>query len=621
MNIFFAIYLSVFISNSAASDSFALQVRQEINAASEALVNIEQIPDVNQKINILSRLADAYEQAGNYAKALNFYQRTYQYQQALSPKIKADLLLKLCNTSWRVSDLEPALDYGLQALRIYENMQNFKGVAETLHNIGIVYDYLGANKKSLDYHNRALRLRKKMDDKKGIADSLNNLGIIKHKMGKFDSVLDYYLESLQIRREINDKAGVASSYNNIGVLYNALKEYKKALDYYGRSLKQHQTLGNKYEAANNLNNIGEVHISLGNYSKALASLEQALSLAQTINAKDIVRENYLFLSKFHQAQDDYKNALAYYQLSVKLYKLITSADIKQKTADLQAKYQTEKKEKEIALLRKDNDIKQLQLTKQTLIQRSFIGGFILSLMVLFFIFNRYQIKKKAHEQISLEKDKSDKLLQNILPNKVAADLKEKGYTNPESFEHVSVFFSDIVGFTKISSDLDPKVLINELNTLFTAFDNIIEKNQCERIKTIGDAYFAVCGIPDENTNHAHNMVRSALEIMTYLEEHNKNPDNIAWQIRVGIHSGQVVGGVVGIKKYIYDVFGDTINTASRMESNSEPMRINISESTYQHVKADFNCEYRGSMDVKGKGKLNMYFVNHLNKQGFMSCSI
>jgi len=611
MNLLFAFYFNLLILNSPASDNVAVQIRQEINAASQALDNIEQIQNANKKIEVLSRLADAYEQAGNYAKALNFYQRVYQNHQELSPNMKANLLLKLCNTSWRVSDLEPALDYGLQALRIYENNKNRKGVAETLHNIGIVYDYLGANKKSLEYHKRALALRKQFKDKKGIADSLNNLGIIKHKMGEFNSVLNYYLESLKIRQEIKDQAGVASSYNNIGVLYNALKEYQKALDYYGRSLKQHQALGNKYEAANNLNNIGEVYIYLGNYDQVLTSLEQALNLAREINAKDIVRENYLFLSKFHESQDDYKNALAYYQLSVELYKLITNADIKQKTADLQAKYQTEKKEKEIALLRKDNDIKQLQLTKQTLIQRSFIGGFILSLMVLFFIFNRYQIKKKAHEQISLEKDKSDKLLQNILPNKVAADLKEKGYTNPESFEHVSVFFSDIVGFTKISSDLDPKVLINELNTLFTAFDNIIEKNQCERIKTIGDAYFAVCGIPDENDNHAHNMVHSALEIMAYLDQHNKNPDNIAWQIRVGIHSGQVVGGVVGIKKYIYDVFGDTINTASRMESNSQPMRINISESTYQHVKANFDCEYRGSLDVKGKGKLNMYFVNHL----------
>ncbi len=611
MLIFFIFIVSTSLTY-ATEETVAKQIREEINIATQALARIDALEQPEEEIKLLRRLADAYEQAGNYAKALVFYQRSYEQQKNLieAPQAldKADLLLKLCNTSWRVSDLEPALDYGLQALRIYEHSTNSKGVAETLHNIGIVYDYLGAKTKSLNYHKRALALRKQLGDQKGIADSLNNIGIIKHQMGEHETVLQYYLESLEIRRKINDQAGVASSYNNVGVLYNILGEYDKALDYYQRSLTQHRDLGDKYEAANNLNNLGEALIYKQNYSAALTYLEQGLALAKEIDAKDIVRENYLFLSKFHQAQDDYKNALAYYQLSVELDKDISSADIKQKTADLQAKYQTEKKEKEIALLRKDNDIKQLQLTKQTLIQRSFIGGMVLSLLVLFFMLNRYQIKKKAHEQISLEKDKSDKLLQNILPNKVAADLKEKGYTLPESFEQVSVFFSDIVGFTKISSELDPKVLIQELNTLFTAFDNIIEKNQCERIKTIGDAYFAVCGIPDKNPEHAERMAQSAIEIMNYLYEHNRDA-RIKWQIRVGIHTGQVVGGVVGVKKYIYDVFGDTINTASRMESNSEPMRINISESTYNHIKGKYDCEYRGSIEAKGKGKLDMYFLS------------
>ena len=143
---------------------------------------------------------------------------------------------------------------------------------------------------------------------------------------------------------------------------------------------------------------------------------------------------------------------------------------------------------------------------------------------------------------------------------------------------------------------------------FTAFDNIMEKNQCERIKTIGDAYLAVCGLPVPNEMNAINIINSAIEIIEYLKYRN-NKSEIEWKIRIGIHSGKVVGGIVGVKKYIYDVFGDTINTASRMETNSEPMRINVSETTYLLTKEKHKFIERGSLTVKGKGTMKMYFLD------------
>ncbi|MFC1853919.1 adenylate/guanylate cyclase domain-containing protein, partial [candidate division CSSED10-310 bacterium] len=176
------------------------------------------------------------------------------------------------------------------------------------------------------------------------------------------------------------------------------------------------------------------------------------------------------------------------------------------------------------------------------------------------------------------------------------------------FSNVTVFFSDIVGFTKMSAKLEPKFLIDELNEIFTAFDVIIEKNQCERIKTIGDAYLAVCGLPLENGDHAENIVKAAIEILAYIKKRNKEAP-VEWNIRIGIHTGKVIGGVVGIKKYIYDVFGDTINTASRVETNSEPMKINLSEITYSLVKDKFSFVEREPIDVKGKGTLRMYFLD------------
>ena len=197
--------------------------------------------------------------------------------------------------------------------------------------------------------------------------------------------------------------------------------------------------------------------------------------------------------------------------------------------------------------------------------------------------------------------------------KVVNDLKENGKTNPESFDDVTVYFSDIVGFTKLSANMAPDVLIHELNDIFTAFDDIMIKNKCERIKTIGDAYLAVCGMPVKNSRHAYHMIKAAIEIRAFLENRNKISE-IKWKIRIGIHSGRVVGGIVGVRKYIYDVFGDTINTTSRMESHSEPMQINVSEATYRLVKDRFGFIEREPMELKGIGLRKMYFLDHVNKQ-------
>jgi class 3 adenylate cyclase/CheY-like chemotaxis protein len=213
-----------------------------------------------------------------------------------------------------------------------------------------------------------------------------------------------------------------------------------------------------------------------------------------------------------------------------------------------------------------------------------------------------QMRRYAAD-LQIEKEKTDRLLLNILPSSVAHDLKETGQTTPQVYPEVTVFFSDIVGFTKIASSLEPGRLIELLNEMFTAFDHIMESHTCERIKTSGDAYLAVCGMPLPNPDHAENIVRAAQESMRFLKS-----SNLPWQVRIGVHSGPVVGGVVGVQKYIYDVFGDTINTAARMETNSEPMRINISEATYQRIKGQFKVSNREITQVRGKGNLQMYFV-------------
>lgn len=214
---------------------------------------------------------------------------------------------------------------------------------------------------------------------------------------------------------------------------------------------------------------------------------------------------------------------------------------------------------------------------------------------------------EANRMLLLEREKSDALLHNILPAKIARELKLSGKTKPEYYKEVTVFFSDIMEFTKISSMLDPESLISELNDLFTAFDNIMEKHRCERIKTIGDAYLAVCGMPETNNRHAEHIADAALEIIDYVK--NRNVDNlIKWQMRIGIHSGNIVGSVVGVKKYLYDIFGDAVNTAARMEQASEAMKINISETTQRQLNGKYSFIDRQPMMIKGKGWMKTWFL-------------
>lgn len=215
--------------------------------------------------------------------------------------------------------------------------------------------------------------------------------------------------------------------------------------------------------------------------------------------------------------------------------------------------------------------------------------------------------RQVQREIEREKEKSEALLRNVLPEAVANELKQTGKSEPQSFKDVSILFSDIVQFTSCSSNLKPRIIIDELNDIFSAFDDIMEKNGCERIKTIGDAYMAVCGVPNHDSEHAIKLTKAALEMIDYVAE-RKNSNDYKWDVRIGIHSGDVVGGIVGNKKYIYDIFGDTVNTASRMESNSKSMSVNISEDTYNLISSDFKCTKRDPIEVKGKGLTKMYYV-------------
>jgi|GEM_PF-2843014 len=214
--------------------------------------------------------------------------------------------------------------------------------------------------------------------------------------------------------------------------------------------------------------------------------------------------------------------------------------------------------------------------------------------------------------VETERGKSDKLLLNILPTQIAKELKETGYAQPIHYELVTVLFTDFKGFTQIAERLSPRQVIKELDMCFLAFDDICDRHNLEKIKTIGDSYMCAGGVPAPNTSNPIDAVLAAFEMQAWMEEWrqakiDKNED--VWEIRLGIHSGGAVAGVIGKNKFAYDIWGDTVNTASRLESSGEAGKINISGTTYDLIKDHFNCTFRGKVKAKNKGDVAMYFVD------------
>jgi len=234
--------------------------------------------------------------------------------------------------------------------------------------------------------------------------------------------------------------------------------------------------------------------------------------------------------------------------------------------------------------------------------------------VFLLLYNRRKSKELAEKNrvIHEEKKKSEELLLNILPQDIVDELKAQGKTNARSYQMATVLFADIKDFTKISETLSPEDLVSSLDSYFEAFDKIIEDSKVEKIKTIGDAYVCVGGVPVVNENNPTEVVRLGLEFqkaVLKLKTERERTGKQCFDVRIGIHTGPLVAGVVGIKKFAYDIWGDTVNMAARMQQHGEPYQINISRDTYNIIKDKFACIYRGKVEIKGKSQIDMYFVD------------
>ena len=327
--------------------------------------------------------------------------------------------------------------------------------------------------------------------------------------------------------------------------------------------------------------------------------------------KDQACDANLKLSELYEMQGNTKQSFKHYKNHITYRDSMHNIQTVQSMADLRTNYEVSQKQAEV-------DLKQAEVTllnQQKKNQRIAVIATVIALFLIgllaFGLFRRNKFINKTKQIIEQEKERSDKLLLNILPEETAKELKDNGKVLAKKFESATVLFSDFKGFTKYSENLSPEDLVNTVDFYFSKFDEITEKYGLEKIKTIGDAYMCAGGLPYPSNDHAHKMVQAAIEIAEFVKETKINVEasEMIFDIRIGINTGPVVAGVVGSKKFAYDIWGDTVNVASRLESSSEPGMINISESTYREVQNHFNFEYRGEIKVKNHGKLKMYFLS------------
>lgn len=508
-----------------------------------------------------------------------------------------------------------ALDYYTKSLQIREELQDKEGISASLNNIGIIYRNQGNLDRALEYYNRSLKIDEERNDQMGCANSLNNIANIHYDKQAFDLAQISYEKSLGIFKELKNWQGVANTTNNLAYIFKSKGKNKEAIEFHLQSLEIFKNLDDKRGIAACLIGIGAAYRELEQYKKAIEFATKGLTLAQELDILPQIEEACRTLYASYKSLGKNSEALLFLEkiqvIKDTLHARETAEKLQQMEFSKEMLTDSIAKAEEMRLLVENH---QEELRQRTKTRNILIVTTVGILILTGGIFNRLQFTRKSKAELQLEKDRSESLLLNILPEEIAKELKEKGKADARDFFLVSIMFTDFKAFTETSSLLSAAELVYEVNACFEAFDGIIDKYNIEKIKTIGDAYMAAGGLPVPSDESVKNTVLAALEMQRFMEERKTNnisKNKAYFEMRVGIHSGPVVAGIVGVKKFQYDIWGDTVNTANRMETSGVVGKVNISRDTYEHIKEDsqFTFIYRGQIEVKGKGDLDMYFVD------------
>jgi adenylate cyclase len=400
----------------------------------------------------------------------------------------------------------------------------------------------------------------------------------------------------------------------MGSVYLFQGNYTKALDYTTRGLKIDEKIGDQSGIAVALGNIGSIYFKQGNYPKALGYCQKGYNLAMTLGVFQEQKKACQCLYDTYKALGKGNDALVYLEKMNVINDSLNAEETSKKLQQMEfAKVMLQDSIAKAEEARVIDEAHKEEVHQKNQIRNWLIGAALLLLLLARGLYIRWRFVKHSKAVLQIEKDRSENLLLNILPADIAEELKQKGKADARDFDMVSIIFTDFKGFTEASAKLSAQDLVAEINACFEVFDGIMAKYGIEKIKTIGDAYMAAGGLPVPSADSVKNTVMAALEMQAFISKRKTIMDaqnKLAFEMRVGIHTGPVVAGIVGVRKFQYDIWGDTVNTASRMESSGEVGKVNISESTYELLKnnIDFAFESRGKIAAKGKGEVQMYFV-------------
>ncbi len=547
------------------------------------------------------------------------------------------------------SKYKEVLESWTQSLQMFEAIKDTLGMANLASNLGVIYYDQGGHAKALDYYLQSLSLSEKLGDPVRITSALVNIGGVYTQMLDYEKALTYYQQIEPYLDGLNNTKIQSAYLMGIGEVYskredhaNALKKYEEALAInlnspdYAHILtmigKEERQLGNVEKAIDHFNlaydtakasdlvlDQTQTLLALGNtylkteVQKALKAYLQAEPLAIELDANEELRDIYQGMALAYDAAGDYKKAYAYQnkylELKDKIFNLETDDKIRGLQFDFEMEQQKNQYDQEI-------QVSELLAKRQKYALYATISSLVLVFVLAIGSYKRYRYVKKTNKIIEEEKNRSENLLLNILPDETAHELKTNGKVKAKKFESVTVMFTDFKGFTSYSQNLSPEKLVKTVDYYFSKFDAIMDKYDLEKIKTIGDAYMCAGGLHHPTDGHSHRMIAAAFDIVQVMEsaKNETDPDIVPFEVRIGINTGAIVAGVVGTRKFAYDIWGDTVNVAARMESLSEPNRVNVSESTYLLIRDTYTCEHRGQIHVKNKGMMDMYFVNGPKKK-------
>ena len=627
---------------------FFLPITQAQNAKSST-VSSKKTADSLMKAGVLAQDNGEYKQSLMlFEKSLNIYKDNNDIKEI------GDCYANMANTYYFEGNYNQALNATNLGLKEYKKINYYRGISASLNNFGIVYIFLGNYPKALEYFKQAIVILQKINDTKVEAAITQNIGGIYEKVGDQKNNMKYLQRAYVLHLKNKDREGQARVLNSIGFsfltindfanaeknlnesyaigtllnskqilvevmtnlaeLYFRKSDYQKSLFYLNLALKYALETNSLQYITESKISIGNIKNRLGENKKAIELCKDAFKLAEEIGATVAKKNACKCLYEGYKAVDNTTLALLYYEKSNVFQDSLQFKETANQVMDME--FQNTKLLDSISNVKKAYFV-QLKHKEEVAQQQKQRNIIILSLLfILIFavaLWSRLRFVSRSKKQLQVEKDRSEKLLLNILPAEIAEELKQNGSVNAKDFNSASILFTDFKSFTQTAESMTPQDLVEEINVCFKAFDEITEFYKIEKIKTIGDAYMAAGGIPVPDKNSLLNIVLAGLEMQEFVTKRKLENDILnkpSFEMRLGIHAGPIIAGIVGIKKFQYDVWGDTVNTASRLESNGKVGKVNISESLYQHIKdLDlFTFEHRGKIDVKGKGEINMYFV-------------